>query len=199
MGNRFLIGAAALAASLVSVPAAAQVVSTDQSAFTTANSPTAYNFSFPNPDVVLGSSYTQGPATFGATNLIGYNDGYYGSGISYLAAVDGSTLTVNTSASAIGFLFGSWNSEQTITYSVDGVTGTFDVPVKTDTAFLGFSDLSGPTTLTFSNNAELDTIGFLASAVTAVPEPSTWAMMLVGFGLIGFGRRRRQTAMRLAS
>jgi hypothetical protein len=32
-----------------------------------------------------------------------------------------------------------------------------------------------------------------ASAVTAgVPEPSTWAMMLVGFAAIGFGLRRKQ-------
>lgn len=28
--------------------------------------------------------------------------------------------------------------------------------------------------------------------INAVPEPSTWAMMLVGFGTIGFGMRRRK-------
>ena len=27
----------------------------------------------------------------------------------------------------------------------------------------------------------------------AVPEPATWAMMLMGFGMVGFGMRRRQT------
>jgi hypothetical protein len=26
----------------------------------------------------------------------------------------------------------------------------------------------------------------------AVPEPSTWAMMLIGFGLVGFSLRRRR-------
>lgn len=29
---------------------------------------------------------------------------------------------------------------------------------------------------------------------TAVPEPATWAMMLLGFGMVGFGLRRRQAS-----
>jgi hypothetical protein len=38
-----------------------------------------------------------------------------------------------------------------------------------------------------------DNISFdLAAAPTGVPEPSTWAMMLVGFAAIGAGLRRRQ-------
>lgn len=31
--------------------------------------------------------------------------------------------------------------------------------------------------------------------VTAVPEPSTWAMMIVGCGLVGSTMRRRKTAV----
>ncbi|MDB5585019.1 MAG: hypothetical protein JWR80_10195 [Bradyrhizobium sp.] len=44
-----------------------------------------------------------------------------------------------------------------------------------------------------------DTPGAVASdaffrnlSVSAVPESSTWAMMLAGFGVIGFGLRRRR-------
>lgn len=38
-----------------------------------------------------------------------------------------------------------------------------------------------------------------SSAVAAVPEPSTWAMMIVGFGLTGTALRRRARPERLAS
>ena len=34
--------------------------------------------------------------------------------------------------------------------------------------------------------------------LSAVPEPATWAMMLVGFGAIGFGLRRRRSDVRIA-
>ncbi|QNN66297.1 PEP-CTERM sorting domain-containing protein [Sphingomonas rhizophila] len=33
-----------------------------------------------------------------------------------------------------------------------------------------------------------------APSVGAVPEPGTWAMMLMGFGAIGFGMRRKNNA-----
>ena len=39
------------------------------------------------------------------------------------------------------------------------------------------------------NSFEFDNL-----AIRAVPEPSTWLMMLMGFAAVGFGMRRRQTA-----
>src|SRR5207253_2572452 len=51
----------------------------------------------------------------------------------------------------------------------------------------------GQYNLTFSGNAPNG--GAEAGSVTfrlAVPEPSTWAMMLLGFGGIGFAMRRRR-------
>lgn len=38
------------------------------------------------------------------------------------------------------------------------------------------------------NSLEIDNIG----VVSAVPEPGTWAMMLLGFGAVGFSLRRRR-------
>ena len=37
------------------------------------------------------------------------------------------------------------------------------------------------------------------SAVAAVPEPATWALMAVGFGLLGATMRRRKTVVRYAA
>lgn len=36
---------------------------------------------------------------------------------------------------------------------------------------------------------------FTPNVVGAVPEPSTWAMMLVGFGVVGYGIRRRRSTL----
>lgn len=41
-----------------------------------------------------------------------------------------------------------------------------------------------------SNQNAFETDNF---AINAVPEPATWAMMLLGFGAIGFGMRRRRS------
>ena len=38
-----------------------------------------------------------------------------------------------------------------------------------------------------------------ATQVGAVPEPGTWAMMLMGFGATGFAMRRRKKVLTLAS
>ena len=35
-------------------------------------------------------------------------------------------------------------------------------------------------------------------APSAVPEPASWAMMLLGFGAIGYSMRRRRISVRLA-
>lgn len=40
----------------------------------------------------------------------------------------------------------------------------------------------------------LDTNNALGIATSSVPEPATWAMMMVGFGLLGFGLRRRSSS-----
>jgi hypothetical protein len=38
-----------------------------------------------------------------------------------------------------------------------------------------------------------------SAAASAVPEPSTWAMMLLGFGGLAFAGYRRQNAANLAA
>lgn len=64
--------------------------------------------------------------------------------------------------------------------AADTNTGNFSLSVSSQ----GGSPTA--TNFTFTGNASAD-------AVAAVPEPATWAMMLVGFGGIGFAMRRRKS------
>lgn len=59
-----------------------------------------------------------------------------------------------------------------------------------------FTAGSASTTLTFTNTAGATNEGVFLDAVsvTAVPEPSTWAMLILGFGLLGGAMRRRSQA-----
>lgn len=71
---------------------------------------------------------------------------------------------------------------------LSGPDALFTGPASNPTFTLGTFNLSGgftagPATLTISQ------------AVAAVPEPGTWAMMLLGFGAIGFAVRRRRSTL----
>ncbi len=56
------------------------------------------------------------------------------------------------------------------------------------------SGAGGATTVTFRNATPAgDNYAGLDSVSLAVPEPATWAMMIMGFGLIGAALRRRST------
>jgi hypothetical protein len=74
-------------------------------------------------------------------------------------------------------------------------------------AGLGFTQVAGPDLFTVSNMCPVFSLGtfqltsivseastLTISAAAAVPEPATWAMMLIGFGMIGgVARYRRRT------
>lgn len=69
-----------------------------------------------------------------------------------------------------------------------------------------FTASGNSATLSFVNTAGAGNEGIFLDSVSisaAVPEPSTWAMMLIGFGAVGFGMRKRkatqgQTRLRVA-
>ncbi|TCJ39513.1 PEPxxWA-CTERM sorting domain-containing protein [Parafrankia sp. BMG5.11] len=73
-------------------------------------------------------------------------------------------------------------------YSSDGKSGSNFVFASTDAA-------QSIASISFTGSAtDIRQIrpGFEETAVGAVPEPATWAMMLFGFGAVGFGMRRRR-------
>jgi hypothetical protein len=67
------------------------------------------------------------------------------------------------------------------------------VPLGATTLYFGFADSLGFGDAPGYFN---DNTGSLTLEVSAVPEPSTWAMLILGFVAIGFmARRRRSTAL----
>jgi len=60
-----------------------------------------------------------------------------------------------------------------------------------------FNGLTGQSyTIAFNGIANGDTTSFIDDvALAVVPEPATWAMLLAGFGLVGFAMRRRSATI----
>lgn len=100
-----------------------------------------------------------------------------------------------TSAGQIGFWLSS-PADQTISYYFNNPTGeifgTFALTAETP-FFIGFTGItSGPVNQAgFQGTSELDLVSSVVGA-PAVPEPATWAMMLLGMTLIGGALRYRR-------
>lgn len=77
--------------------------------------------------------------------------------------------------------------------------GDFGIPTG-DYTYLGFEDIRDPSSLGIDIDYDYNDIEY-AFSYPAVPEPATWAMMLLGFGLVGCSLRSRkdsQTRVRFA-
>lgn len=102
------------------------------------------------------------------------------------------TITFNQHIIGIQRTFGAINAASSLPLRAPGTSYALTSNQGTD----------GGDTLTFVNSK---TLNFsmtatsvnkdMFSVITAVPEPATWAMLLVGFGLVGFARRRQVRAV----
>ena len=135
-----------------------------------------------------------GPTTLGSETTIGFTE----SGLNApsfivslmftndLAGVD--ALTLDTSSTGIDFT----------SAVLTGPGGPYNLIEEFDNGVSEFWNLSslyleaGQYTLTI--NGDNRSTGSLGGTVTinAVPEPGTWAMMLLGFGAAGYAMRRRR-------
>jgi hypothetical protein len=134
-----------------------------------------------------------------ATSNINYNNVIVNAGQSLLSGtVDSSSISGNIGGST-GNFSGSTLGGATITYA----SPLFTFAPLTN---YGFSFGLGSVNPTFSALANRSLTGFRstlsgtfqsdpAPTFVAVPEPATWAMMIVGMGLVGFARRRRSTVV----
>jgi PEP-CTERM motif len=172
--------------------------------------------------------YTGGPSEVigfpgvpGGTRLLGSGNSVPGLGIAppvngqdnYLAVLNNGFFQINfqTAMSALTFVLGDLDASNyvTLTYAGGG-TQTLSGSQLTGGSALGSSGLVrydfglGPqiTNVLFGNGARVGhpaTAFELDSIVAAVPEPATWLMMILGFGLVGAGFRRRRGKGKLAA
>ncbi len=183
-----------LAITTATAATAVPTVYTSEAAFNAAiANATGHAFRFAD-GTSLGTTYVLGPVSFAVNEaLFGFADAY---GTSYLGGFG--DLRIDAATVAVGLHFGSYNGDQTVTYTVGGITGTFVAPAPDSTTFIGFVDVT-PVSVTFSNVRELDTISFTTGdqlpAVVAVPEPASWALLVGGFGVVGGIARRRRPAV----
>jgi hypothetical protein len=153
------------------------------------------------------SGTTTGGPTFGrpvgnfvGLSAIGTNVAY--SSVAFTVASSG-IYSIGNASTYDNLLFIYANAFNPLSALANGIAGNDDGPVGTD-AFItdlsltagtqyfavatGFENAdSGAFTLTFNGPGAVDIAGNLG----AVPEPATWAMMIMGFGMIGGGMRAR--------
>lgn len=92
--------------------------------------------------------------------------------------------------------FGSPPAPYNVNFSFTDAMGTTSQSFLIDN-MRGFQTLNfnriGLTSFSFTGPLQIDDVTLDGVISGAVPEPATWAMMVLGFGVLGFGMRRRNT------
>lgn len=202
--KRFLIGGIAAATTmLLASPATAQVQfqGTATGCFDAGCTPAASDTN--DGLVYTGASFNQTTDNTGFLGLGGTPDGL---GFFTLSGTP-STYTGDLFNLLVSFSMPTGTSpnptvfQASLTGVVTSLTGG-GVYVNFNNTPLLFNSSAGD--FTFTINDVSVTAGSTAAAITAqiqaaVPEPGTWAMMLLGFGAIGYSmRRRRKPLLQLA-
>lgn len=141
--------------------------------------------------------------------VCGFNTTAGGANFLYLSGGGTVTFTFATAINAFGLYVTGLQTDiiggQTLTFS-DGSSQTIATPGGTNGggAFIGFTDI-GKLVTSVSYNAGGDIVSIddvrygVVSNATGVPEPTSWAMMIAGFGVVGGAMRVRSRRVALAA
>ena len=167
-----------------------------------------------------GPDYVFSPATLALVDFDAGGDGNFANEpspntIMFFTAANNAILNV-TSGFTDGFSF-FYSSSTAATINVyDGLNGTGNILASLNLTAQGFNNCTGDPNGSFCNWTPIGvsfggtaysinfggtanqtgfdniTFGSATPGTGAVPEPSTWAMMLLGFGAVGAAMRRRR-------
>ena len=136
------------------------------------------------------------------------NPQFWGSNVTpggsfYLDFIGPVTFDFVAPISSFGLVMGGLQGPNTISWinSLGSQQISVAQPGGSGFAFLGFTDFGQSiTSVTVSSPGDfdgLDDVRFGFSSASAVPEPMTWALMLIGFGFVGAvlrqGKQTKQT------
>ena len=157
-------------------------------------------FSVPDQNVV---TYTEGGVTFGRGRISSQYANQYNSTGSYFDNEAGALNTISFAfanpTSAFAFNWGAADNDWIVNlFSGETAIGTYNLAPtggSNGKEYFGFSGVN-ITNATLTNTSDydwvfIDNFTFGASSVAAVPEPTTWAMMLFGFAFVGFAMRKK--------
>jgi hypothetical protein len=182
---KFLFQVAVAALAMASAPASAAIL---DFTITNVGGQNFGNYSFSlddtrQPNIVLNDSvrYSTPVIPISYTNVPNAGSGTINSGVTFFAPIQQGGLQ-------IGFLpFGNFRLINTAL-----VENTIFSSQALPTFRLGTFAIS--TTPQNNGPRPLDNYQItIAAATTAVPEPTAWAMMLIGFGAVGYSMRSRKT------
>ena len=156
-----------------------------------------------SPGVTLSSVgfNVQGVTTCGGV-LCGDNTPLGGKNFAYSNAANALlTFTFATPISAFGAYFGGLQTSSSVLTFNDGAAQSIAIPASSagGFAFVGFTDPGASiTSLTISVPFDLISVDDVRLGAAGVPEPATWAMMILGFAAMGSVLRRRHGAVTAA-